>query len=319
MVVIGCALVQLTAHLRQNQNAIAVAPKSGRFVKFGTENIFIQETGPANGEAVFFIHGTGSWSELWRPTMDQLAVKGFYSVAIDLPPFGFSFNEVDAPLKYDRQSQANRIIAVIKSLNIKKVTLVGHSFGGQATLTTAFLIPEMVNRLILVSIALGFGDQTDPFNPARAAGWVDALLNFAFFRNTLLGIGTAPSLTKTFVDKFVANPATVTESVTDIYKRPLVIDGKSEQIGDWLRDAVLSSDKDLVKKIEPYQMFTAPVNLIWGDLDKITPLWQAEKLSTMFKAVKMFSFPNVGHLPMIEEPKQFQDTVQFILTQDQSP
>ena len=171
----------------------------------------------------------------------------------------------------------------------------------------------------MVSIALGFGDQTDPFNPARAAGWVDALLNFAFFRNTLLGIGTAPSLTKTFVDKFVANPATVTESVTDIYKRPLVIDGKSEQIGDWLRDAVLSSDKDLVKKIEPYQMFTAPVNLIWGDLDKITPLWQAEKLSTMFKAVKMFSFPNVGHLPMIEEPKQFQDTVQFILTQDQSP
>ncbi|MFD2270214.1 alpha/beta fold hydrolase [Undibacterium arcticum] len=116
------------AERREVQIATVAAPTTGRFVHAADVQMFIQEMGPATGPAVLFVHGTGAWSETWRESMAALAQAGSHTIAIDLPPFGYSgkpFNK-----RYGRQDQAARIIGVLDALKIPRATLVGHSFGG---------------------------------------------------------------------------------------------------------------------------------------------------------------------------------------------
>jgi len=299
--------------LLQRSSALDSSPQTGRFIKVGNDNIFIQETGPSSGPAVFFIHGTGSWSELWKPEMSRLSSLGFYCIALDLPPFGFSFPKEGESFRYARKSQAQSIIDVLDALNIKKVTLVGHSFGGRATLTTALMIPSRIDRLILVNIALSFGPKPDILNPSKPPIWLQFALENEFLRSTFAAIGTFPPLTKAFVSMFVADPSKVTSDVIRMYQRPLGVTGKTRQMGDWLKEFLLSTENELVINQDLFKDFAAPTDVIWGDLDTVTLLWQGEEIKKRFKTAHLHTINNVGHLPMIEAPESFHATISEIL------
>lgn len=304
---------QASVLINQDKESQVLAPKNGTFFKIENENIFIQETGPQNGPALLFIHGTGSWSDLWQPTMKILAAKGFHCIAVDLPPFGFSFAEAGVNLQFDRHTQAKRLIGVLKSLKINKVTLIGHSFGGRATLTTAFTVPEKITQVVLVDAALGFGEQGHESDPAPAPVWLAHILKTDYLRNTMGAIGTFPPLTRKFVELFVADPQSVTDEITAVYQRPLYVQGKAELMAGWLKDFLLSEDNELVQNLDLYKKFAPPVHIIWGDLDSITPLWQAEHINRMFKTADVSIIKGVGHIPMIENEEAFFKTLENIL------
>ena len=83
IVVAGFRFVSLR---RESGQRTQLAPDTGRFVKAGDLEIFIQEAGPEDGPPVLMVHGTGAWSAIWRETMDALAAKGYRAIAIDVPP-----------------------------------------------------------------------------------------------------------------------------------------------------------------------------------------------------------------------------------------
>ena len=187
--------------------------------------------------------------------MKVFAELGYYCVALDLPPFGFSFNTSQEQIKYDRLTQAHRIISVLDSLNIQKVTLIGHSFGGKATLTTALLIPSRIERLILIDIALGFGPHENISAPNPAPMWLETLLNNMITRQTLAAVATYPPLTKTFIEMFVANPNSITHEVDEAYQVPLALEGKMRQMGDWLKNFLLTQDNELIQNKDIFRNF----------------------------------------------------------------
>jgi pimeloyl-ACP methyl ester carboxylesterase len=94
-------------------------------VRASNAGIFVQESGPVSGRPVLLIHGTGAWSEIWRETIEPLSAAGFRTVAIDLPPFGYS-EKPAAASAYSRENQARRIIGVLDALHIERAILVGH-------------------------------------------------------------------------------------------------------------------------------------------------------------------------------------------------
>jgi hypothetical protein len=108
IVVAGFRFVSLR---RESGERTQLAPNTGRFVKAGDLEIFIQEAGPVDGPPVLMVHGTGAWSAIWRETMDALAAKGYRAIAIDVPPFGYS----ERPLtpQYGDGPQAARIVGVL--------------------------------------------------------------------------------------------------------------------------------------------------------------------------------------------------------------
>src|SRR5262245_59357157 len=102
------------ASRRETRSRLEVAPPTGRFIQTDGGELFIQEMGRPSEPAILFIHGAGAWSEIWREPMRELSKAGFYCIAVDLPPFGFS--ERPSTAAYSRQDQAKRIIAVLDRL-----------------------------------------------------------------------------------------------------------------------------------------------------------------------------------------------------------
>jgi pimeloyl-ACP methyl ester carboxylesterase len=299
------------ANSREKEARTEAAPKTGRFVKVPGAELFVQELGPAAGPAVLFIHGFGAWSETWRPTMQALADKGFRAVAVDVPPFGFS--ALTGEEGYSREEQGRRLLGLLDAMEIRRVTLVGHSYGGRPTVTAVLQAPDRVERLVLVDAALGFEAEASP--DREGPGLMQKLLGIGPLRQAILAsLLTNPRMTRTLLNQFVADPSSVNDDLVAIYQRPLVVQGATQNLGDWVK-AQVGADDPALREAETYKKLTMPALLVWGDRDTITPLWQGQRLAQWLPSSKLAVLPGIGHLPQAESPQAFQAALLEFLRQ----
>jgi pimeloyl-ACP methyl ester carboxylesterase len=111
---------------------------------------------------VVFIHGLSSTMGYWDYQVDPVA-QGRRVLALDLPGFGAS-GRPDAP--YTPPWYADLVVDWLDALGIGRAVLVGHSMGGQVSLTVALDHPDTVDRLVLAAPA---GIETFP---PGAAAWM---------------------------------------------------------------------------------------------------------------------------------------------------
>src|ERR1051326_6758050 len=303
LIVLVSIVFRFVTFLRENKTPQQGAPAGGEFVSAGDIKMYVQEKGPQTGQPVVFIHGFGAWSETWRKTLDALAEQGFHVYALDVPPFGFS--EKVTTGKFSRQDQAQRIIAVLDSLHLSQVILVGHSVGGRPTVEAALIQPQRIKALVLVDPAMGFGvdGQFEQNHPS--------FLTKVFFaikplRNSALALTvTNPLLTKKLLSTFVADPNVLTPSLLAIYQKPFVVKDSTNRLGDWLK--VLSQDQDNSQSANfaNFSKLTMPTMLIWGNKDAITPLGQGQKLNQLIPKSSLVVLDGLGHIPQIENPDKF--------------
>jgi pimeloyl-ACP methyl ester carboxylesterase len=306
LVVAVLLFFRLFTAIREAKTPSEIAPLSGKFVKAGDAMLYLQETGPATGQAVVLIHGTGAWSELWRDTILPLTEAGFRVVALDLPPFGFS-EKLEGAGSYTRQKQAARIIGVLDALNIQKAILVGHSVGGRPTLEVALAYPNRITKLILVDPALGFASESSPvFLQNNPSFVVSGFFKFKSLRNAALATyGTNPMSIKGLFSSFVFNKHSVTADRVATLKKPLVLKNMTQGEGDWLEYLLVSEDNSLGSDSENLKNLKMPVYIIWGDKDTVTPLWQGKELQKLVPGSKLEIVEGAGHIPYIEDAERF--------------
>jgi pimeloyl-ACP methyl ester carboxylesterase len=195
-------------------------------------------------------------------------------------------------------------LRVLDSLQVDHFSLAGHSFGGKTTLTVALKAAGRIDRMMLVNVAMGFAEE-----PRKRPEGPDSLTRFIFehseLRETLAAIGTHPMMTRRFVSKFVRSPECLTPPVLKMYQAPLSVRDKSAMMGAWLADFFLNPDFALIEDLSAYQAIVAPVRIVWGELDPVTPLWQAREIQGWFKDAALATIPGVSHIPMIEDSEAF--------------
>jgi len=276
------------------------APASGRFVPTPLGHVFIQEAGPEAGPAVLLVHGTAAWSEIWRPTLDALAGRGFRGIAVDLPPFGFS--EKSLASTYEPEEQGRVLAAVLAALDLRDVVLVGHSFGARATLEALLSSPARVRALVLVDAALGLDVPADvqPPLPLRA------LLAFEPLRSALVASTlTNPLLTARLLQSLIRDPADATPEAVAMLQRPMTVRHSTRIAGNWLERFLVPSGRPASQQPETYGRLHLPVLLLWGDSDTVTPLPQAQRLHALLPQARLQVLPDVGHIPHLEDAAAF--------------
>lgn len=112
------------------------------------KNIAYTEAGKGK-KTLLFIHGLASFSQCWEKNIDFLQ-KHFRCIAIDLPGNGFSAYE---NYSYTISFFSACIKEFIEALELKNVSLVGHSLGGQIAIHYAAHYPQDVQHLILCAPA----------------------------------------------------------------------------------------------------------------------------------------------------------------------
>jgi pimeloyl-ACP methyl ester carboxylesterase len=100
-------------------------------------------------QTLLFIHGLANYGPVWKHQIEGL--KGHCRcIAIDLPGNGLS-SKGDYP--YSMFFYAECVVKFIEALQLKSVTLCGHSMGGQIAIVIALRYPHLLNRLVLVAPA----------------------------------------------------------------------------------------------------------------------------------------------------------------------
>lgn len=292
------AFFAIQSNLRENQTRHAAAPATGKFVQAADTEIFILELGPADGQPILFIHGTGAWSEFWRETMTPLAEAGYRCIAIDIPPFGYSENPAEP--SFGNEAQAKRIIALMDALEIEHAILFGHSFGGGATMETALMIPDRIDALILEDVG-GLNLNLVPVENNSTSA-LELFFETRGIRNPILSAtATNPLLTRTLLSAMLKDPADATDEKIKILQQPLIVDGATNTLGDWLGYVINVQEISLTTNPENYQSLTMPALIIWGDSDTIIPLKEGEYLQSIMPSAELVIMQGVNHVPHVED------------------
>lgn len=313
LLIVAISFFAVQANFRETKTRQEAAPSTGRFVQAGDVELFIQEMGPADGQAIIFIHGTAAWSGLWRETMAPLAETGYRCIAIDIPPFGFS--ERPATPSYGNADQARRIIALMDVLKIDHAILFGHSFGGGATMETALMIPNRIDALILEDVgALNLLRSVPPEPENKPPSATEIFLNTRAVRNPVLtATATNPLFTKQLISAMILDPADATEEKIKILQQPLVLQDATNTLGDWLEYVLLVQEPSLTTDPANYQSLTMPALIVWGDSDTVIPLKEGEYLQRIMPNAELVVMKGVNHIPHVEDLEALMEIVMGFL------
>ncbi len=100
-----------------------------------------------NGKIVMLLHGKNFNGAYWKTTIEALNAEGYRVVVPD--QIGFGKSSKPESFQYSFQQLAQNTKAILDTLNIKKIAVLGHSMGGMLATRFALMYPEVVERLIL--------------------------------------------------------------------------------------------------------------------------------------------------------------------------
>lgn len=127
-----------------------------------------------SGPPLVLLHGITSTSEAWREVMPRLAERHTV-VAPDMIGHGRS---AKPPGDYSLGAYAAGVRDLLAVLGFERGTVVGHSFGGGIAMQFAYLFPEFVERMALISSG-GLGKEVHPLLRAAVlpgSEWVMPLI-----------------------------------------------------------------------------------------------------------------------------------------------
>lgn len=124
---------------------------------------FVLERG--TGEPVIFVHGNVSDAEVWREQVEALP-DGFRGIAVDLRGYGRSERRPADPTR-GLADFSEDLAALVDTLGLGAVHLVGHSMGAGACYAYAIDRPDRVRSITVAApmSPFGFGGTRDDGRP----------------------------------------------------------------------------------------------------------------------------------------------------------
>jgi pimeloyl-ACP methyl ester carboxylesterase len=121
-----------------------------RYVHARGLRVHVAEAG--DGPALVLQHGWPQHWYAWHRVIPALAQR-FRVICPDMRGFGWT----DAPRSgYGKENLADDLLAVCDALELERMSLAGHDWGGFVALVAALRAPERVERLVLLNTGHGF-------------------------------------------------------------------------------------------------------------------------------------------------------------------
>lgn len=253
-------------------------------------------TDTGDGSAVILIHGLMSSSRTWTGQLDRLATL-HRVIAPDL----FGHGESDKPAgDYSLSAHAASLRDLLDAIDVPTATLVGHSLGGGIAMQMAYLFPDRVDAVVLVSSG-GLGRELNPLLraatlpgselvlPVLSSSWVHTI------GDTALNLWSRAGLPR------------VSPSTDEAWQ------GLSSLADGDTRRAFLATSRSVIdvhgQTVSAQNRLSGiasrPTMLIWGERDRIVPSAHVEAARRELPATRIEMFARSGHFPHLDEPDKF--------------
>jgi 2-hydroxy-6-oxonona-2,4-dienedioate hydrolase len=161
------------------------------------------------------------------------------------------------------------LLNYLKEKGLKKVYLMGHSLGGGLALDFAIHHPKRVEELYLVDSA-GVYDKNSVLK--------------GFLNVTRYGTHSPKELHKNL------------KELIQTLRNPILY----TKLGWYAHHIDLTEQANSLK---------VPTVIFWGENDRITPLWQGQKLNQAISGSKLIILKNEGHDWVLKHPEKFWSNV----------
>jgi pimeloyl-ACP methyl ester carboxylesterase len=235
------------------------------------------------GEPLVLIHGSGAEKDNWvRPA--KTLTSRYHVIALDLPGYGESSRPLDA--HYRIEDQVGRLHAFIQTLGLKTVQLGGSSTGGWIAGAYAARYPEQVSSLWLLDPA-----GVSAAQPSEMAGRLKRGERIPIFAQNVVEFDQ--------VMGFVfSNPPFIPSPVKRVFaERAAANYPLNVQIFKELYSQSVPLDKAIAG-------LKTPTLIVWGSDDRVQHVSGAGILHRLLPDSQVIIMQGVGHLPMLEAPRQ---------------
>ena len=130
-------------------SAVAQAEPQDRYAN--NKGVKIHYVVDGQGPLVVLIHGFPDYWATWKPLMATLNKAGYRTAALDNRGYNLS-DKPEGEAAYAMPNLVGDVAAVIEAEGQKNAIIVGHDWGAAISWQVVFTRPDLVNRLIIMSV-----------------------------------------------------------------------------------------------------------------------------------------------------------------------
>ncbi len=249
---------------------------------FNGINIFYEDIG--SGEPFLILNGIMMSTASWKMFEEEFS-RNNRLIMVDLLEQGQS-GKADADFQISLQ--ADLVKALLDFLGIKKVSLMGISYGGEVSLQFAVKYGEYLNKLLLFNTVA----YTNNYLKESGAAWVHATHSPEAFYSATIPIIYSPQFYEANIDWMLKRKSLLCRTA-------------------FASEAFLNSMVRLVKSANHHDLrgelekISVPTLIVGSECDMLTPLTEQKYIHQHIKGSELLVMPNCGHASMYEKPMLF--------------
>lgn len=249
-----------------------------------------------SGKPVLLVHGGGMWLYTFRHVIDPLS-RVCEVHALDMPGYGYTLT-TDHRAAVGCGTMVRALKAYLDARGIRKVSLVGHSWGGGWVLAFTLAWPDMVDRIGLIGSS-GL-DVPDVFEWRLLR---IPVLGEAFLRALTPGM-VRRRLTRSFHDTSLVDR----DMAMEVYLPLRIPFNRKAQ--------AMISRRLSWKSVEAgLPSLRVPAMLVWGAQDRYLHVSLAQRFREKIHGLRVEIIKDCGHSPHEEQPGPVADLLAgFIVT-----
>ncbi len=268
-------------------------------VEVGVWRLHVRDSGSPPGAhqpTVLMLHGFGSSLHTWDDWARGLEAQ-HRVIRVDLPGSGLS--PPDPAGDYSDARALEMLLSLLDQRGVSRTSIVGHSMGGRIAWTFAARYPERMHKLVLVAPD-GFASPRFDYGKSVNVPATLTLMRYVLPRSVL----------KMNLKAAYAHSEALDEARVSRYHDLIRAPGAREAMLERLRQTVLVRPEPLLGQIR------APTLLLWGEVDRMIPITNAQDYLQAIRGSRLVSWPDIGHVVQEEAPQTSLQVMQEFLRDD---
>lgn len=282
-------------------------PFADHYLDVGTAKMhYIDESPPAGTacETLLMVHGNPTWSFAWRKL-----IAAFSPTCRVVAPdhIGCGLSDKPAQYRYRLAQHIDNLCELIESLDLQRITLVAHDWGGAIGMGAASRLRDRFERIVLLNTA-AFRSRQMPFRIAVCrwpiVGSI-AVRGFNAFSRAALRMA-------------VTKPERFTAAAKAGYLAPYDSWAHRQAVLRFVQDIPLDAShpsyETLVEVERGLEKFReTPMLLVWGEKDWCFTVDFLKEFQRRFPRAETVSIPDAGHYVFEDAPETIVEALQMFL------